>query len=505
MAGGNAAWELVGSGPISNGGAICMRMAFSPQGEPTVSYHDMTAGGSARVQRFRNGAWEVLGTQPSVGTAWYNSIAYDSQGNLFLGSRDYMVGGRFVVRVLPVGSNTWSTLGGTGASPNEAHHTWLDLTQDGVPVIAYQDRGTTPIDRASVMRYDLASDSWQFVGPRGFSQGLSSYNTVKVGRFGELYAAHTDDALVLGNEVGLLSVQRYDSTTNSWKPLGNPLFSAVASHNVVMEIDREGMPWVALHRYHQSIRVFRFDGTDWRQVGGSATGTERPTYETEGYRQWGSLCFDSQNQPYISYQLFDYEHRGAVRRFDGHEWVPVGNSPISIGAADYMVMGISPDDVPFVAYRDMGASTRLIVKRFAPAQHAYGAANPNSLECVPQVFASGALSISANSGCTLAATQMLNNKSAMLLWSVRPAELSFGSGTLLVAPPVRRTVLLNTAGSSGSSDCSGSLSFDLNSYFASAPPGLAPGSFVFTQYWVRDPGLVGGVYLSSGMRFLLYP
>jgi hypothetical protein len=504
---GNGFWQHVGTGPISEGGAICTRLCFHPAGDPIVAYHDMASGGKASVQRFRAGAWEYLGApaSASVGTAWYNAIACDAAGSVFLGSRDYMVGGKFVVRVLHPGSGNWETVGTGGASPDEAHHTWLQLDPSGIPVIAFQDRGTSPIDMASVMRFDPASGAWNFVGPRGFSNDTSSYNSVKVAADGTLYAAHSDVGLSNGAEVGLLSVRRYDPVANSWQTLGNPLFSEVSALNTVLELDRNGTPWVALHRYHQSIRVYRFDGADWQAVGGSASGTERPTLESEGYRQWTSLCFDSQNRPHVAYQLFDYGNKGKVRRFNGTDWVALTDVPFSVGGADYLVLGISPQDVPYVAYRDMGASTRLVVQRFIEDPVIYGPLASNSLGCVADVWTSGGLSNSTANPCWFGANQLFNQKKAMPLWSRTAGSMPFGGSTLLLGPPIRRTVLLSTGGGRHGPDCSGTLLHDWNAYFLTSPSGLNPGEFLFAQYWIRDPGLQGSTYLTRAVRYLVQP
>ena len=41
-----------------------------------------------------------------------------------------------------------------------------------------------------------------------------------------------------------------------------------------------------------------------------------------------------------------------MRRFDGLDWVPVGNTAFSAGAADYLAMTVGPNDVPYVVFRD---------------------------------------------------------------------------------------------------------------------------------------------------------
>jgi hypothetical protein len=105
----------------------------------------------------------------------------------------------------------------------------------------------------------------------------------------------------------------------------------------------------------------------------------------------------------------------------------------------------------------------------------------------------------------MAASELLNQKSAMPLWSKSADSKPFGGGTLLLGPPIRRTVLLNTAGRVEGSDCSGELQFDWNGYFDGNPPDVAPGQFVFGQYWVRDPALAGATYLTRGIRYLLQP
>ena len=70
----------------------------------------------------------------------------------------------------------------------------------------------------------------------------------------------------------------------------------------------------------------------------------------------------------------------------------------------------------------------------------YCTAKLNSLGCSPSMSASGQPSASATSGFVVRATDVLNNKAGLLLYSVSGrAALPFQGGTLCIALPVRRT------------------------------------------------------------------
>jgi hypothetical protein len=501
-------WESVGSPGLSAGQAVCCQLTFDPENRPCVAYQDQSAlGGHAIVQRFDGTSWTPIGTpgQTSLGDAWYDTLRFDGAGALYLACRDYQVGGSLSVRSFAPGGSAWTSVGPNAAAPDQAHYTWIALGPGGVPYAGYADRGTTPRDRPSVVRFDAASGSWNYVGPRGITGESSGYNSIAFDSQGVLYSAFSDRAYLDAAGGAKATVMRWDEASASWSAVGAPGFSPQGVANLVLAIDRQDRLHVAYYRFHNSLVVMRFDGANWVQLGGSASGADRPAVESEGWRQWLSLCFDSQDRPYIAYELFDIGLKAAVRRFDGANWELVGAQGFTPDVADYLALGVDRDDVPHVVFVDGSQNRRVSVMRYAPSPLVYGAPSGNALACPVDLSASGTAGLSETLPFRIEAAQVPSFKNGMLLWSPAPAAHPFAGGTLYLEQPVHRTSMMNSGGTPGLADCSGGFSFDFNALLATGNTGLVAGDYAFAQYWFRDPGTPGGSALSAGLRFRIEP
>jgi hypothetical protein len=501
-------WESVGNPGISAGQAVCCQLTFDPENRPCIAYQDQTAlGGHAAVLRFDGAQWSSIGTpgQASLGDAWYDPLRFDDAGNLFLASRDYAVGGRLSVRTFPANGPVWVSVGPNAASPDQAHYTALAVGPGGVPYVAYADRGATPRDRPSVARFDSASNSWQYVGAQGITAEPSSYNSLAFDSHGTLYTAFADRSWLDSSGAGKATVMRWDAASASWSPVGVPGFSPQGVANLVLAIDALDRPHVAYYRFHNSLVVMRFDGASWVQLGGSASGADRPAVESEGWRQWLSLCFDSQDRPYVAYQLFDYGFKAAVRCFDGASWQLVGAHGFTPDVADYLSLAIDALDVPHVVFVDGGAGRKVSVMRYAPSPYVYGESSVNTLGCPVDLVVSGSAGFSESLPFLIEARQVATHRNGMLLWSRGPAQTPFAGGSLYLQPPLQRTALQGSGGPAGIFDCSGGFAFDFNALLAGGSTGLSAGDFAFAQFWYRDPGSPGASALSAGLRFRIDP
>lgn len=138
----------------------------------------------------------------------------------------------------------------------------------------------------------------------------------------------------------------------------------------------------------------------------------------------------------------------------------------------------------------------------------YCTAQANTLGCVPAVAALGTASVSAAGGFVISVSQVRNRQNGMLLYGTSGrASLPWHGGTLCVAPPLRRTPVLNSLGAAApTNDCSGVLARDFNAWAVSAnDPGLFAGQHVRAQFYSRDPGAPGNLNLSDALEFYLEP
>ena len=495
----NRAWQTVGAPGFSDWATICNRIAVDPSGNVYVAYQDLwpSLGARVTVKRLAGETWQAVG-QPgsgSIGSAYYCNLAFDSQGALLLATRDYGLGAKAGVRRFDPASGTWSSLGG-GIGSGEAHWVDLALGSDGKACVAYSDAGVG--NRTTVMRYDAGA--WNAVGAPGLSVTNASFQRVAVAPNGTVYAAYDDGWQPDPSGVGRASVVRYDPASGVWPYVGSPGFTPEGATNLTLTLDRTGAPWIAYYRYHTSIVVMRFDGASWVLVPGSPTGGDLPTVDSEEWRQWLSLQFDSQNRPYVSYQMFRNSRRASVRRLEGSTWVPVGDLAFTPGAADYLTMVLDAQDTPWVAYRDGAYGQRMSVMRYAPVSDGFCTGMANSLGCTSTISSSGASSLAGITPFTIRATNVVSNTPGVLVWGTQAAAVPFGGGTLCVSG-LHRTSVVGSGGAGGPPSCTGVLARDFGADLASGLPGVWIGTTLYAQFWYRDPGSPGGFALSNGLRF----
>ncbi|HVS17470.1 MAG TPA: hypothetical protein VMT18_02635, partial [Planctomycetota bacterium] len=134
----------------------------------------------------------------------------------------------------------------------------------------------------------------------------------------------------------------------------------------------------------------------------------------------------------------------------------------------------------------------------------YCTAKTNSAGCVPSIATSGTASASAGSGFTISTSNVLDNEFGLYFYSKGgPNNVPFQGGFLCAQPPLVRTMLQN---SGGTTPCGGMFQIDFNAWIASAfDPGLVAGAQVWVQTWSRDPGFAppDNTSLSDAVSFTL--
>ena len=176
----------------------------------------------------------------------------------------------------------------------------------------------------------------------------------------------------------------------------------------------------------------------------------------------------------------------------------------SIGLATHPTSGL----VAF-SFESPGVSTDAFGRIFTTyrAPTPYCNAKLNSIGCLPAITAVGSPSVTgAGTALRVGASSMLNQKSGLLFWGRAGGSVAYYGGTLCVRPPVTRTSIQQSGGSSSGTDCTGSYAFDFTAAYM-ALKGLTSGDTVYAQWWSRDPGFVGAqaVSLSNAVEFDITP
>lgn len=136
----------------------------------------------------------------------------------------------------------------------------------------------------------------------------------------------------------------------------------------------------------------------------------------------------------------------------------------------------------------------------------YPYCDDTSTECPLAILGTGTASTTTPRPfwITLASTE--NQRSGQLFYGLGQTGVPFLGGTLCVQPPLVRTPVQGSGGSTlPTEDCSGSFAFDFNAWIQAGGSVVAAGQRIDAQYWVRDPSAAQGASLSNGLDFLVLP
>ena len=145
----------------------------------------------------------------------------------------------------------------------------------------------------------------------------------------------------------------------------------------------------------------------------------------------------------------------------------------------------------------------------APAPTFYCTAKVNSAGCTPYISYTGApaVSVSANYFKVIA-TNVLENKAGIMIWSTSAASTPFYGGTLCVKAPIKRTPVQTASTQTlwPTLPCKGFYEFNFNEAYRSSQ-GIGAGDTVYMQYWSRDSGFAApnSIGLTGGLQVLVHP
>ena len=133
----------------------------------------------------------------------------------------------------------------------------------------------------------------------------------------------------------------------------------------------------------------------------------------------------------------------------------------------------------------------------------YCTAKMNSQFCVPAIGYQGTPSLSGTGTFRITATNLLNNKQALVFYGYAPAALPFQGGTLCVQSPVKRTPAAGTGGTGVGNNCTGTFNYDFQALISSGvdPVLQVVGQQVNAQIWSRDPADAFTTNLTNAVSF----
>ncbi len=251
----------------------------------------------------------------------------------------------------PVTQVKWGRISGDAASDTESSNIYFAY-QD----ILYQS------GKASVAKYNVKTNTWSYVGKRGFSDGPIGYMWMQVKRGITPYVLFPDI-----NYMNKLSMMMFNG--ESWQYLGKRGFSSAYDGigGAAFTFDSSnGQPYVIFSTMNDanypsgSARVMTYVNESWVDVGNPSTG-------------WGAnqdrIAVDpASHHVYIAYEDGSFIN---VKMYDGESWTMIG-SRMSNGHTLDDSFWLDPENNLYLAFVDgtVGSGT-ITSKKYNPYAKAW--------------------------------------------------------------------------------------------------------------------------------------
>lgn len=297
----------------------------------------------------------------SAGDANYISLSVDNNGVPMLAYEDKSVGDHAQAFQWSSTLKQWVDMSSTGVS-NLNPGTWNGLAKyisiatsptTNDPYISYADENTS--GKATVMMYN--GSAWSAVGTPGISTGTAKFTNMGFDAAGDPIVMYTDG----GNTTTKYGISCMKYSSGAWSAIGtnSATLSGANAYYVNMTIVKDTIyAAFEMANYHGSVMKCAVNGTTWTNVGPADIDGDSAAYE--------SIAIDNNGIPYVAVQDNGTNQLGiSVFKLTSTGWQVVGSRNISNGEAVYPSIKINPlTNMPVVAYSSYGAGTEANVEEW---------------------------------------------------------------------------------------------------------------------------------------------
>lgn len=410
-----ASWQKVGAGGIASGTVTGTQLLVDANGSPIVLYQHYVGDGLQGVKRYNGTAWETLGTDPisTTDVMLGASIAVDQNGTIYIAYLDDDTGtsnDKATVKRYDEASDTWVLVGNRRFSTEAlATDAFIDIQidEDNVPYVLLLNGSY----QATVMAFDDASSTWTAVGPENFTATGSYIARLAIDSQNQVYVAIADAATVE------LTVMTFDETTSSWGAVGPTAFSDFYVESFYLALDSQDVPYVLYYDFVAGgLLAQQYDeaSNTWNDLGALVVNGDAIEYD---------ITIDALGIPYVAY--LDGSSKVSVMKWSGATWEVVADDQFALGVSISVAVG--PDNMPYVSYKDLGNSDVATVRSVAPDA---------SLPDAPAPSASTTLScLGDNVTLKVATSAALNDADHWQWYSGSCSGTSLGTGTSISVSP----------------------------------------------------------------------
>ncbi|MBB5022013.1 chitobiase/beta-hexosaminidase C-terminal domain-containing protein [Desulfurispira natronophila] len=221
-------WLSVGSERFSDRRAVHMQLAFDGDNAAHVAFVDYitSQGDKITVMKFDGTDWTVLGDKRQFAGGTPDLAFHPVTDELYLVKDGNM-------RVYRYADSQWHSVGGDADIVSTANATNIAFAPDGALYAAY-GAGANYALKANVMQFDGAA--WRVVGERDFSQDEGRYVSLQIGSDGLPMVAFADKGNELINSISVMSLGEVSGST---PPSGGDYDLFVGIEDELTETDPE--------------------------------------------------------------------------------------------------------------------------------------------------------------------------------------------------------------------------------------------------------------------------
>ncbi len=239
--------------------------------------------------------------------------------------------------------SSWTLVGAKGFSEGQADFTRIAIGSDNAPVVAYRDSANG--NKITVQKWNSGTSSWSPVGNKGFSSGSPADLCLA------LYANNFPIVAYIDSSDNKPKAMKF-SGSPTWEVIGTGGINDAGVASISLAMDSTDHSVVAYVDLAHKISVKRWDGTHWVFIGSPAFSPV--TTDTV------DLALNSLNQPLVAFISND-NRKAMVMQWDGNSWVTLGEGGISEGEAELIHIALTKTDKPIIAFKDLSHEGKLTV------------------------------------------------------------------------------------------------------------------------------------------------
>jgi hypothetical protein len=366
-------------------------MAIAPDATPYVAWYHWSNGAmEIFVRRWNGAAWVEVGAGSASGGGISNnstasnmpSIDVAPNGSPIVAWQDETNGvGNYEIFVRQWNGSAWIELGGSASGGGISNtigrsvYPAIAVAADGKPIVAWSEAISDDVMEIYVRRWN--GTAWVEMGTGSASGGGISDTKTRWASNPSLVITSSGTPIVAWDGLSQIYALRWNGA--AWVEMGTGSASGGgisvvgSSWNSSLAVGLDGYP-VVTWQYHgagepQKIYLRRWNGSEWAQLGGSATGNGigagwGPAVDVVAAGNWPVVVWaDNSNGDYEIY----------ARRWNGSAWIEhsggsAGGGGISDNAGDSTTPSLAvAGSWAYVAWEDgSSGESEIYVRRSAP-------------------------------------------------------------------------------------------------------------------------------------------